>query len=83
MDAALQRETFTRQSQQAALAAAIERDVKERTSGRVADLEVAVDAAGVHLRGRCATFYCKQLAQHAAMAVTAGEAQLFNEIEVW
>ena len=81
MDTALQQDAFTTPSQHVALAAVIRRDVKERTSGRVADLEVSVDAAGVRLRGRCATFYCKQLAQHAAMAVTAGT-PLINEIEV-
>ena len=33
------------------------------------------------LQGRCPTFYCKQLAEHAAMLV-AGDTVLTNEIEV-
>jgi hypothetical protein len=35
----------------------------------------------VLLKGRCSTFYCKQLAQHAAMALPGGN-RLVNCIEV-
>jgi osmotically-inducible protein OsmY len=64
-----------------ALAASIERAVQEETSHGVRDLHVTVDHDGVTLRGRCESFYCKQLAQHAAMGHTRGE-QLVNGIEV-
>jgi hypothetical protein len=64
------------------LAQRIRHDVREQTFGGVRDLEVRITAQGVVLRGRCSSFYCKQLAQHAAM-VLAGPRTLTNEIEVW
>jgi len=63
------------------LAASIERAVQEETGRGVRDLSVIVDHESVILRGRCATYYCKQLAQHAAMGLSQGE-QLINGIEV-
>ncbi len=63
------------------LAARIARVVQRRTSGSIVGLTVAVRGDGVHLGGRCATFYSKQLAQQAAMGVAEDE-PLTNEIEV-
>ena len=64
------------------LALSIEHAVSRRTQGGVRDLRVEVDQDGVLLRGHCETYYCKQLAQHAAMTVPGG-GRLTNEIEVW
>jgi hypothetical protein len=66
------------------MAASIERIVHRRTSGKIRDLRVEVHRDGVRLHGRCATFYCKQLAQQAVMDTMdwSGSATLTNEIEV-
>jgi osmotically-inducible protein OsmY len=63
------------------LASRIKIAVREATSGKIHWLDVEVAAAGVVLRGRSATFYSKQVAQHVAMRI-AGNRQLVNEIEV-
>ena len=63
------------------LAARIEQRIQAQTCGRVRNLAVTVVAGRVELQGRCATFYTKQLAQHAAMGVLEDEA-LNNEIMV-
>ena len=63
------------------LAAAVERAVHEGTARRIRDLSVEINEDGVLLRGRCGTYYCKQLAQHAAMTKVAGD-RLTNSIEV-
>jgi len=63
------------------LAASIERAVQRQTSGGVRNLCVEINRQGVLLKGRCRTYYCKQLAQTAAMGVSAGD-QLTNQIEV-
>jgi hypothetical protein len=62
------------------LAASIERAVLRETSGGVRNLHVEVDRRGVRLEGRCATYYCKQLAQQAAMGLSDDD--LTNRIEV-
>lgn len=64
------------------LAARIERAVRRGTSDKVRDLRVIICRTGVHLSGRCGTFYCKQLAQTAAMSIV-GKEPLVNQIEVW
>ncbi len=64
-----------------ALAALIERAVQRETGHGVRDLSVEVGRKGVRLRGRCASYYCKQLAQHAAMGIPGGD-RLTNSIEV-
>jgi osmotically-inducible protein OsmY len=63
------------------LAASIEQAVRRETSGGVKDLRVEVGRGEVRLEGHCDTYYCKQLAQQAAMGVS-GEDHLTNQIEV-
>ena len=63
------------------LAASIEQAVQQGTGRGVRDLSVEVNPEGVRLKGRCTTYYCKQLAQHAAMGVP-GTDRLVNSIEV-
>lgn len=54
------------------LADRIDRVVRSCTNGKIRGLKVEVDDEGIHLAGHCLTFYAKQLAQHAAMALSAG-----------
>ena len=63
------------------LSASIEKAVHEQTGGGIAHLAVMVDEGGVFLHGSCSSYYHKQLAQHAAMAVPNG-LTLTNCIEV-
>ncbi len=63
------------------LAASIEQAVQRETGRGVADLTVEVSPQGILLRGRCTTYYTKQLAQHAAMNIPGGD-RLVNSIEV-
>ncbi len=63
------------------LAARIKIAVRRATDGKIHWLAVEVAAEGIVLRGRCATFYAKQLAQHAAMRIS-GDRRLVNAIEV-
>ena len=63
------------------LAASIERAVQRETGRQIRNLSVEVNRDGVRLKGHCTTYYCKQLAQHAAMAVPGGD-RLTNSIEV-
>jgi hypothetical protein len=79
---AIVRNTLDSDPQMARLVQSICQDVREQTFGGVRDLEIRIDETGVVLRGRCASFYCKQLAQHAAIRLV-GERPLVNEIEVW
>jgi osmotically-inducible protein OsmY len=61
--------------------ARIKRTVRRQTAGAVHDLKVELTTDTLFLRGHCASFYCKQKAQHAAMNHLAGET-LINEIQV-
>jgi len=63
------------------LAASIESAVQRETGRGVRNLSVEVSRDGVRLKGHCTTYYCKQLAQHAAMGVPGGD-HLTNSIEV-
>jgi hypothetical protein len=63
------------------LAASIERAVQQETGGGVQNLGVEISREGILLTGRCTTFYCKQLAQQAVMAMQGGD-RLTNRIEV-
>jgi len=63
------------------LAVAIRQRIESRLGGRVHDLAIRVRGNTIVLEGRCATFYTKQLAQHAALGVLDDE-QLENAITV-
>jgi len=63
------------------LAWRIKQRIQMRTSERIRELEVVAVGDTVEIRGRCATFYTKQLAQQAAMGVLENET-LINCIEV-
>ena len=64
-----------------ALAASIERAVHRQTGHGVRDLAVEVHRDGILLKGRCTSYYCKQLAQQAVMSMPGGD-RLTNSIEV-
>jgi len=66
---------------QKALETIIKKRIVGRLPGRVRNLNVRAYTALVILEGECATFYTKQLAQHAAMGVLEDE-QLENAIVV-
>ncbi len=68
-------------SDAAELTATIEGRIRRQTANRIRDLAVEVSRGSIVLRGRCSTFYTKQLAGHAAMGVLEGET-LSNQIEV-
>jgi hypothetical protein len=55
--------------------------IRRLTGCRIRGLSVAVQSGVIHIRGRCWTFYTKQLAQHAVMALSEND-QVSNEIEV-
>ena len=59
----------------------IEQTVRDRTGGQIHRLRIEIGPDGARMHGRCSTFYCKQLAQHAAMRLL-GPLHLSNEIEV-
>ena len=59
----------------------LEAHLQSRLNGRVRDLRLLVRGQGLVLQGCAATYYAKQLAQHAVMEAT-GRPILANEIEV-
>ncbi len=63
------------------LTIAIRQRIESRLPGRVRKLSVRILDRTVVLEGQCATYYTKQLAQHAAMGILEDE-QLENAIEV-
>jgi len=63
------------------LETAIRQRIESRVRGRVRNLNVRVFEGVVILDGQCATYYTKQLAQHAALAMLEDE-QLENAIVV-
>jgi hypothetical protein len=69
------------QTESKRLAADIERAIRVRTGRTVHGLRVKVTKKGIVLSGNCASYYTKQLAQHAAMTLLVNE-KLQNEIEV-
>ncbi len=64
-----------------ALAMRVKRSVRRYSGGGVKALDVQIDHGTIRLGGRCVSFYCKQLAQQAAMRI-CGDRQVVNEIEV-
>jgi hypothetical protein len=63
------------------LAIAIMQRIESRLPGRVRNLVVTILADTVMLEGQCATYYTKQLAQHAALGILEDE-HLENAIVV-
>jgi hypothetical protein len=63
------------------LAVAIMQRIESRLPGRVKNLAVRIQAGNVMLEGQCATYYTKQLAQHAALGILEDE-HLENAIVV-
>jgi hypothetical protein len=63
------------------LAIAIRQRIETRLAGRVRDLAVRIKGDTIVLEGCCATYYTKQLAQHAALGVIEDE-HLENAIVV-
>jgi hypothetical protein len=61
------------QNRDSRLAIRIRERIQFRLNGRIHDLTVHVDDKRVVLNGRCATYYSKQLAQHAALGVLEDE----------
>ena len=59
----------------------IKRAIRRHTSGDVQELAVELRTGILLLRGRCPSFYCKQVAQQTAMKMLPGE-EIINEIEV-
>lgn len=55
--------------------------IRGRLRGRVRDFRLIVREGGLILQGRAATYYAKQLAQHAAMEISRMPI-LANEISV-
>jgi hypothetical protein len=65
-----------------ALAARVERTIREKTSGLIRELRVEVAASEIVVTGRAATYYAKQLATHAALDACEN-LTLTNDIEVY
>src|SRR5688500_4485825 len=63
------------------LASAIMQRIESRLPGRVRNLAVRINADTIVLEGQCATYYTKQLAQHAALGILEDE-HLENAIVV-
>jgi hypothetical protein len=59
----------------------VEREVRQRTSGRIRGLQVRVVNGQVVITGRTSTYYAKQLVTHAALEA-AEELSVCNEVEV-
>src|SRR5262245_53897094 len=70
------------------LKAKLERAIRRNTGDHVRSLDVIIHETCVEVWGRCGSFYCKQQAGQAAMAVMKIEpalesAVVDNQIEVW
>jgi hypothetical protein len=59
----------------------IKRAIRRETGRRIQNLAVELQGDALLLRGRCASFHCKQVAQQAAMSFLSGNS-LVNQIEV-
>jgi len=64
-----------------ALAMRIKRTVRRQTSGGVRQLNVEIEPEAIRLSGHCSSFYCKQLATHAAQRLS-GSVPVANDIVV-
>ena len=70
------------------LAVKIQRAIRRETNDRVRLLKIEFQPECVVVFGRCGTYYCKQQASQAAIALLANEdspyfEKLVNKIEVW
>ena len=70
------------------LAGKIQRAIRRETNDRVRLLRIEFQQDSVIMFGRCGTYYCKQQASQAAIALLAIEEsrafeRLVNKIEVW
>ncbi|MBM4070782.1 MAG: BON domain-containing protein [Planctomycetes bacterium] len=63
------------------LASQIEAHIQNRLGNRIQNLQVVIRDACLVIQGRSRTYYCKQLAQHAATEVSTLPVGA-NEIEV-
>jgi hypothetical protein len=63
------------------LALRIHRSILRLAPGWIRDLKVEIRRGTIMLEGQCGSYYCKQLAQHAAMELAEGQ-QVDNRIEV-
>ena len=63
------------------LTSTIKHRIHSRTHGRVWNLHVEFNGQVLVLRGRTATYYTKQLAQHGALEILNGQ-PVVNDIEV-
>ncbi len=64
-----------------ALSDTIAEAIRLETHNQVRDLNIEQDGPDVIVRGRATTYYVKQLAHRAALAVL-DDGRLFNEIQV-
>jgi len=79
--AAVATQSHDRTERNRQLALAIRQRIESRLPGRVRELSVRILERTVVLEGQCATYYTKQLAQHAALGILEDE-KLENAIEV-
>lgn len=59
--------TFSTTTTDSVMAGAVEETVRERTAGRVRELQVELSETAIVLTGYAADYYTKQLATHAAL----------------
>ena len=59
----------------------VDQRIASRAQGRINDLNIHIEGKTVVLSGHCATYYSKQLAQHAAQGIMDNE-HLENKIQV-
>ena len=64
------------------LAKCVHRAILRLAPGRIRELRVDEKSDQLILSGRCSSFYCKQVAQHAAMDLAQGDRQVSNHILV-
>jgi len=60
----------------------IELRIARSARGQIYDLEVENDGRQLVLRGRCRTYYVKQLAQQAALELAAPATRVVNHISI-
>ncbi len=81
-ESARHRAVPARVRESALLTAQVEAAVRRATGDRVRNLRVCLEGETLTITGRCATFYCKQLAQQAVLALLSEET-LINKVDVY